>query len=78
MKSYLASAIALSLLAAIPASAQVAATAQNVPDMPYEAVPGFFHGIPAGDYLGELQGIAGFSFGHYKLYPRSLADLVSP
>ena len=64
MKSYLASAIALSLLAAIPASAQVAATAQNVPDMPYEAVPGFFHGIPAGDYLGELQGIATNSKGH--------------
>src|SRR5262245_9378727 len=32
--------------------------------MPYEAVPGFFHGIPAGDYLGELQGIATNSKGH--------------
>ena len=58
MKHHLASAIAISLLAVIPASAQVAATAQNVPDMAYEAVPGFFHGIPAGDYLGEMQGIA--------------------
>ena len=33
---------------------------------------------PSGTTFGELQGIAGFSFGHYKLYPRSLADLVSP
>jgi len=64
VKHHLASAIAISLLAAIPASAQVAATVQNVPDMPYEAVPGFFHGIPAGDYLGEMQGIATNSKGH--------------
>ena len=65
MKSYLASAFAAALLmAGIPASAQVAATAQNVPDLPYEAVPGFFHGIPAGDYLGEMQGVATNSKGH--------------
>ena len=57
MKYRLAFAAAL-LMGGVPASAQVAATAQNVPDLPYEAVPNFFHGIPPGEYLGELQGIA--------------------
>lgn len=57
MKYRLAFAAVL-LMGGVPASAQVAATAQNVPDLPYQAVPNFFHGIPPGEYLGELQGIA--------------------
>lgn len=71
MKKFLAATAAVSLLlGAATASAQVAATVQNVPDLPYEAVPGFFHGIPAGDYLGEMQGIATNSKGHIFAYHR--------
>ena len=53
---YLITAAAL-LLSAAPAFAQEAATAQNVPDLPYKAVPNFFQ-TPPGDYLGEVQGVA--------------------
>ena len=66
MKAYLAATAAVSLLfSTLSASAQVAATAYaSAPDLAYEAVPGFFHGIPAGDYMGELQGVATNSKGH--------------
>jgi hypothetical protein len=48
----------------LPALPQAAATAAaTAPDLPYEAVPNFFK-VPAGDYLGELQGIATNSKGH--------------
>jgi hypothetical protein len=33
---------------------------------------------PPGSRFSSVNGIAGFSFGHCKLYPRSPADLVSP
>ena len=48
---------AVLLLCAAPAFPQAAATAQNAPDLPYEAVPNFFE-TPAGDYMGERQGVA--------------------
>lgn len=72
MKAYLAATAAASLLfSTVSASAQVAATAYaSAPDLAYEAVPGFFHGIPAGDYLGEMQGIATNSKGHIFAYHR--------
>ena len=72
MKAYLAVMAAASLLlGTVSASAQVAATAYaSAPDLAYEAVPGFFHGIPAGDYLGEMQGIATNSKGHIFAYHR--------
>ncbi|HEY4078398.1 MAG TPA: peptidyl-alpha-hydroxyglycine alpha-amidating lyase family protein [Rhizomicrobium sp.] len=66
MKSYLASAIAAVLVVSstLPALPQAAATAAaTAPDLPYEAMPNFFR-VPAGDYLGELQGIATNSKGH--------------
>jgi len=59
VKIYLAATAALSLLlSTVGSSAQVAATAFNsAPDLAYEAVPNFFK-APAGDYMGELQGVA--------------------
>lgn len=33
---------------------------------------------PVGTPFSSLEGIAGFSFGHYKLYPRGPDDVVSP
>jgi cytosine/adenosine deaminase-related metal-dependent hydrolase len=33
---------------------------------------------PVGTTFSSLTGVVGFSFGHYKLYPRSVADLESP
>jgi cytosine/adenosine deaminase-related metal-dependent hydrolase len=33
---------------------------------------------PSGTAFTRVRGIAGFSFGHYKLYPRSLSDLEMP
>jgi sugar lactone lactonase YvrE len=72
VKSYLAASAALSLLlSTVSAYSQVAATAFNsAPDLAYEAVPGFFHGIPAGDYMGELQGVATNSKGHVFAFHR--------
>lgn len=70
MKSRLMAAAAIALLAAMPASAQVAATVTNVPDLAYEAVPGFFKGLPPGEYLGEMQGIASNSRGHVFAFHR--------
>ena len=65
MKIYLAATAALSLLlSTVGSSAQVAATAFNsAPDLAYEAVPNFFK-APAGDYMGELQGVATNSKGN--------------
>ena len=63
MKAYLAATAAVSLLlSTVSAFAQVAATAA-APDLAYEAVPGFFK-TPAGDTMGELQGVATNSKGN--------------
>ncbi len=62
------------LLGTIPALPQAAAIASaTAPDLPYKAVPDFFK-IPAGDALGELQGVATNSKGHVFAFfrgPRS-------
>ncbi len=51
------------LLCAGPDFAQAKATAQNVPEVPYESVPSFLK-PPAGLYLGEAIGVATNSKGH--------------
>ena len=58
------------LLCAGSAFAQAKATAQNVPEIPYDSVPNFFK-MPAGKYLGEAIGIATNSKGHVFVYTRS-------
>ena len=69
MNHFLKSALAVGLLLGIgQASAQQAATA-TAPDMNYQAVPNFFK-TPAGDYMGETQGIATNSKGDIFVYFR--------
>jgi sugar lactone lactonase YvrE len=63
------SAVAL-LLCAGPALAQLKATAQNVPEIPYDSVPNFLK-LPVGEYLGESVGVATNSKGHTFVYHRS-------
>ncbi len=46
------------------------AEAQNVPEIPYESVPGFFK-LPPGLYLGEAMGVATNSKGHIFVFTRS-------
>jgi NHL repeat len=53
-----------------PVAAQSKATATNVPEIPYEAVPNFFKN-PPGIYVGENMGIATNSKGHIFIYHRS-------
>ncbi|HLH38851.1 MAG TPA: peptidyl-alpha-hydroxyglycine alpha-amidating lyase family protein [Bryobacteraceae bacterium] len=60
---------ALSLLSA-PLPAQIKATAQNVPEIPYDSVPNFIK-MPPGLYLGEAMGVATNSRGHFFVYTRS-------
>ena len=63
MKAHLAALAAVSLLlSSASAFAQAAATA-SAPELAYEAVPGMFQ-APAGDTLGEMQGVATNSKGH--------------
>jgi len=52
-----------------PAQQRAKAKAQNVPEIPYEAVP--FLKLPAGLYLGEGIGVATNSKGHIFVYTRS-------
>jgi hypothetical protein len=71
MKRYLTSQLVLAvLLCAGPAFAQAKATAQNVPEIPYDSVPNFLK-LPAGLYLGEAIGVATNSKGHVFVYTRS-------
>jgi hypothetical protein len=60
-------AAALSLSAA--AFPQEAATVQNVPELPYQAVPNFFQ-TPPGDYMGEVLGDATNSKGDIFVFFR--------
>jgi sugar lactone lactonase YvrE len=57
------------LLWAGAAFAQEKATAENVPELPYKAVPNFFK-VPKGEYLGETQGIATNSKGDIFVFFR--------
>jgi len=58
------------LLFSCPVFAQTKAKAQNVPEIPYESVPGFLK-LPPGLYLGEAMGVATNSKGHLFVYTRS-------
>ena len=58
------------VLCAMPAFAQVKASAQNVPEIPYDSVPNFLK-LPPGRYLGEAIGVATNSKGHVFVYTRS-------
>jgi hypothetical protein len=72
-RTELCSALALGVLAlawAGPLNAQSRALAENVPEIPIEAVPGFFK-LPEGYYFGEGIGIATNSQGHIFVYHRS-------
>ncbi len=52
------------------AFAQAKATAQNVPEIPYDSVPNFIK-LPPGLYLGEAIGVSTNSKGHVFVYTRS-------
>jgi hypothetical protein len=58
------------VLCAMPAFTQVKASAQNVPEIPYDSVPNFLK-LPPGRYLGEAIGVATNSKGHVFVYTRS-------
>jgi sugar lactone lactonase YvrE len=58
------------MLCSGPALAQLKATAQNVPEIPYDSVPNFLK-LPTGEYLGEAVGVATNSKGHTFVYHRS-------
>jgi NHL repeat-containing protein len=58
------------VLYALPAFAQAKASAQNVPEIPYDSVPNFLK-LPPGRYLGEAIGVATNSKGHVFVYTRS-------
>ena len=49
--------VALALLALAPAFAQRKATIQNVPEIPFTAVPNLLK-LPPGEYLGEAVAVA--------------------
>src|SRR5262245_17545457 len=70
MKRWLASGVALALLAAAPLFAQSKAKAENVPEIPYTSVPNFLK-LPSNTYLGEGIGVASNSKGHVFVYTRS-------
>jgi sugar lactone lactonase YvrE len=53
-----------------PVFAQTKATAQNVPEIPYESVANFLK-LPVGLYLGEAMGVATNSKGHVFVFTRS-------
>jgi DNA-binding beta-propeller fold protein YncE len=61
---------AVAFALAAPLDAQTKARAENVPEIPMEAVPGFFK-LPEGYYFGEGIGIATNSQGHIFVYHRS-------
>jgi len=70
MKQILTWSLTLAVLAAAPAFAQKKATVENVPEMPFTAVPNFLK-LPAGEYLGESVAVATNSKGHVFVYHRS-------
>ena len=63
-------AAAVTLLSAASLDAQLRALAENVPEIPIEAVEGFIK-LPEGLYLGEGIGVATNSQGHVFVYTRS-------
>ena len=72
MKHFLISALAAGLLlcASQEATSQVAAPAfATAPDLNYQSVPNFYK-VPAGDYMGETQGVAVNSKGDIFIFFR--------
>jgi DNA-binding beta-propeller fold protein YncE len=70
MKRYAGVCLILAALgAAVPLVAQNRATAQNVPEIPFESVPNFLK-MPADVYLGESMGVARNSKGSIFVYHR--------
>src|ERR1700674_2038985 len=65
-----ATVLMLATLYAGGAFAQMKATVQNVPEIPYESVRNFLR-LPANLYLGEAIGVATNSKGHVFVYTRS-------
>src|SRR5215217_972080 len=70
MTRHVTSTVLAVLVCAGSAFAQAKATAQNVPEIPYESVPNFIK-LPPGLYLGEAIGVATNSKGHVFVYTRS-------
>src|SRR5580765_2082566 len=70
MKRILTCAFGLALLVGAPAFAQKKATVENVPEMPFTAVPNFLK-LPPGEYLGESVAVATNSKGHIFVFHRS-------
>src|SRR6185312_128769 len=70
MKRILTCAFGLALLAGATAFAQKKATVENVPEMPFTAVPNFLK-LPTGVYLGESVAVATNSKGHVFVFHRS-------
>jgi hypothetical protein len=70
MTRCLTSTVLAMLLCTSAAYAQVKASAQNVPEIPYDSVPNFIK-LPPGLYLGEAIGVATNSKGHVFVYTRS-------
>src|SRR2546429_8701823 len=62
--------VALVVLALAPAFAQRKATIQNVPEIPFTAVPNFLK-LPPGEHLGEAVAVATNSKGHVFVFHRS-------
>ena len=62
--------VVIALLTAAPLAAQTKAKAENVPEIPFTSVPGFFK-LPPDLYFGEGIGIATNSKGHVFVYHRS-------
>jgi hypothetical protein len=69
-RSVIGSLLILAALYADCAYAQMKATAQNVPEIPYKSVPNFLK-LPPNLYLGEAIGVATNSKGHVFVYTRS-------
>ena len=65
-----AAAVAFALLSVPALVAQSKATAEHVPDIPYDSVPNFLK-LPPNLYLGEGIGVATNSKGHVFVYTRS-------
>src|SRR5437588_3680237 len=70
MKRVLISSLALCVLGFAPAFAQRKATIQNVPEIPFTAVPNFLK-LPPGEYMGEAVAVATTSKGHVFVFHRS-------
>ena len=70
MRRLLASCLVAATALTGSALAQAKATAENVPEIPYESVPNYLK-LPPGLYLGEAMGVATNSKGHLFVYTRS-------